>query len=151
MSLNVNTVILAGHLTRDPQLRSVGNEKTVASFGLAINRRFKAGDGETKEEVTFVDVECWGRTAEVVGQYCAKGAPLYIEGRLKLDTWEDKDGTKRSKLKVVADTVQLMGNKNDTATRGSAANPPPSHEKRNPGAAEPIASGPRPGADEPPF
>jgi single-strand DNA-binding protein len=109
MSLNLNTVMLAGHLTRDPQLRSLANDKTVAAFSLAINRRFKGADGEIKEESTFVDCEAWGRTAELIGQYLAKGSACYVEGRLKLDAWEDKDGGKRSRLKVVADSVQFMG------------------------------------------
>lgn len=109
MSLNLNTVMLAGHLTRDPQRRSLANERTVVSFSLAINRRFKGADGEVKEDSTFVDCEAWGRTAELVGQYLAKGSACYLEGRLKLDSWEDKDGGKRSRLKVVADNVQFLG------------------------------------------
>jgi single-strand DNA-binding protein len=109
MSLNLNTVMLAGHLTRDPQLRSLANDRTVVSFSLAINRRFKGADGEVKEDSTFVDCEAWGRTAELVGQYLAKGSACYLEGRLKLDSWEDKEGGKRSRLKVVADNVQFLG------------------------------------------
>jgi len=85
MSLNLNKVILAGNLTRDPQVRFFANERAVADFGLAVNRKFKTNDGQQKEEVTFVDIECWGRTAELVGQYLTKGRPAYIEGRLKLD------------------------------------------------------------------
>jgi single-strand DNA-binding protein len=108
MSLNLNTVTLAGHLTRDPELRQAG-ERSVVNFGLAINRRWKSQEGEAKEETTFVDIEAWGRTAEIVGQYLAKGSPCYIEGRLKLDSWQDKEGQKRSKLKVVADNVQFLG------------------------------------------
>jgi single-strand DNA-binding protein len=121
MSLNINTVLLAGHLTRDPQLRSLPNERTVASFSLAINRRYKGADGELKEESTFVDCEAWGRTAELIGQYLAKGSACYIEGRLKLDSWEDKDGGKRSRLKVVADNVQFIGKAKPKAGDGDAA------------------------------
>jgi len=107
MSLNLNKVILAGNLTKDPEVRIVG-KSTVANFGLAINRKFKSGD-EKREESTFVDVECWGTTAELVGQYLTKGRGAFIEGRLKLDQWDDKaTGQKRSKLKVVADTVQFL-------------------------------------------
>ncbi len=106
---NINRVFLAGNLTRDPQVRFLANEKAVAEFGLAINRKFKAGDGSLKEEVTFVDIEVWGRTAELCSQYLTKGRGCFIEGRLKLDTWEDKkDGSKRSKLRVVADNVQFL-------------------------------------------
>lgn len=112
MSLNVNTVILAGNLTRDPEMRSLANERAVANFGLAINRRWKSPDGEVKEDVTFVDVEAWGRTAELVGQYLTKGSGCYIEGRLKLDTWTDQaSGQKRSRMKVVAESVQFVGNR----------------------------------------
>jgi single-strand DNA-binding protein len=106
---NINRVFLAGNLTRDPQVRFLANEKAVAEFGLAINRKFKAGDGSLKEEVTFVDIEVWGRTAELCSQYLTKGRGCFIEGRLKLDQWEDKkDGSKRSKLRVVADNVQFL-------------------------------------------
>jgi single-strand DNA-binding protein len=104
--MNLNRVMLAGNLTRDPQVRFFANGKAVAEFGLAINRRFKDDNGQQKDETTFVDVETWGRTAELVGQYLTKGRGCFIEGRLKLDSWEDKEsGQKRSKLKVVADNV----------------------------------------------
>jgi single-strand DNA-binding protein len=108
--LNLNSVTLAGHLTRDPEVRVVNADRSVASFGIAINRRWKGQDGEFKEETTFVDCEAWGRTAEIIGQYLFKGSPAYLEGRLKLDSWEDKkDGQKRSKLKVVVDNIQFLG------------------------------------------
>ncbi|MBM4430694.1 MAG: single-stranded DNA-binding protein [Chloroflexi bacterium] len=110
MPLFVNNVQLAGNLTRDPEVRFFANERAVANFGLAINRRYKGSDGETKEEVTFITVTAWGRTAELVGQYLTKGRNCYIEGRLQLDQWEDKKtGEKRSALKVLADTVQFIG------------------------------------------
>ena len=108
MSLNLNHVILAGHLTRDPEMRTLAPDRAVANFAIAINRRFKGTEGETKEEVTFVEVEAWGRTAEVVGQYLTKGSPCYLEGRLKLDAWSDKDNQKRTRIKVVAETVQFL-------------------------------------------
>ena len=108
MSLNLNRVLLSGNLTRDPQVRFLANEKAVAEFGLAINRRFKDANGQQKDETTFVDVEAWGRTAELVGQYLTKGRGCFIEGRLKFDSWDDKEtGQKRSKLRVVADNVQF--------------------------------------------
>lgn len=110
MAMNLNRVLLAGNLTRDPQIRFLANEKAVGEFGLAVNRRFKDANGEAKEEVTFVDIEVWGRTAELVGQYLTKGKGCFIEGRLKLDSWDDKEtGQKRSKLRVVADQVQFTG------------------------------------------
>lgn len=112
MALNLNRVMIAGNLTRDPQVRFLANEKAVAEFGLAINRRFKDANGEQKEEATFVDIECWGRTAELAGQYLLRGRGCLIEGRLKLDTWDDKEtGQKRSKLRVVADSVQFTDSK----------------------------------------
>ena len=114
MSLNLNKVMLAGNLTRDPEVRNTG-KTSVANFGLAINRKFKSGD-EKKEETTFVDVECWGTTAELVGQYLTKGRGVYLEGRLKLDQWEDKETKqKRSKMKIVADMVQFLGDGHKTA------------------------------------
>lgn len=109
MPLFVNRVMLAGNLTRDPQVRLLANERAVAHFGLAINRRYRGQDGEQKEETTFVDVECWGRTAELVGQYLTKGRNCFIEGELKLEQWTKEDGTKRSKLKVIARNVQFIG------------------------------------------
>jgi single-strand DNA-binding protein len=116
MAVAINRVLLGGNLTRDPQVRFLANEQAVANFGLAINRRFKGSDGQMKDEVTFVDIEAWGRTAELVGQYLTKGRACFVEGRLKLDSWDDKDGQKRQKLKVVADSVQFL----DSGNRGGA-------------------------------
>ena len=105
-----NKVVLVGNLTRDPELRYTPKGTAVAKIGLAVNRTWKSETGETKEEVTFVDVDVFGRTAENVGQYMRKGSPILIEGRLRLDTWEDKQTQqKRSKLGVVAETVQFLG------------------------------------------
>lgn len=107
---NVNKVILIGNLTRDPQLKYLPSQTAVVDFGLATNRKFKAGNGEEREEVCFVDCSAFGRTAEVINQYCQKGRPIYIEGRLKYDTWEDKQGGgKRSKLSVVIENFQFLG------------------------------------------
>ena len=97
MAVNYNKVIIAGNLTRDPEVRSLSNDSAVANLGLAVNRRFRDRGGEYQEETTFVDVECWGRTAELVGQYLTKGRACLVEGRLKLDQWEDKEGNRRSK------------------------------------------------------
>ena len=109
MAGNLNKVMLMGNLTRDVELRHTGSNTAVGNFGLAVNRRYKTKDGDQKEETTFVDCEAWGRTAEVMGQYLAKGRPVLIEGRLKLDEWEDKkDGSKRSKLRVVVENFQFV-------------------------------------------
>jgi single-strand DNA-binding protein len=128
MSLNLNHVTLAGNLTRDPELRQIGADRVVASTGLAVNRRWKdPTTGEQREEATFVEIEAWGRTAELLGQYLKKGSPAYIEGRLKLDAWDDKEsGQKRSKLKVVADSVQFLSTRPSGEGGGEPAQPAPS-------------------------
>ncbi len=104
-----NRVVLVGNLTRDVEVRyTQGNGTAVADIGLAVNDRRKDRDGNWVEETTFVDITLWGRTAEVAHEYLKKGSPVLIEGRLKLDTWE-KDGQKRSKLKVIGETMQMLG------------------------------------------
>lgn len=108
MAVYINTVMIAGNLTRDPQTRFLANDRTVADFSIAMNRRYRAGDGEQKEEVTFVDIEAWGRTAELVGQYLHKGSACYVDGRLRQDSWDDRNGQKRTKLVVVAGNVQFL-------------------------------------------
>lgn len=105
-----NKVILLGNLTRDPQLRYLPSQMAVCDFGLAVNRKFKTAQGEEREEVTFVDCTAFGKQAEVINQYCQKGKGLFIDGRLKFDTWEDKQGGgKRSKLSVVIENFQFIG------------------------------------------
>ena len=105
-----NKVLLMGNLTRDPEVRYTPKGTAIASLGLAVNRRWTTETGEQKEEVTFVDVEVWGRQAETVGQYLSKGKPIFVEGRLKLDSWEDKEsGQKKSKMKVVCERFQFIG------------------------------------------
>jgi single-strand DNA-binding protein len=109
---NFNKVILAGNLTRDPELRYTPKGTAIAKFGLAINRTWKTETGETKEEVTFVDVDAFGWQAEVVAQYMKKGRPFLVEGRLKLDQWEDKNThQKQSKLKVVLEGFSFIDTK----------------------------------------
>ncbi len=132
-----NRVILLGNVTRDPELRYISTGTAVTEIGLAVNDRRKTASGEWVEETTFVDVTLWGRTAEVAGEYVTKGAPLLIEGRLKLDTWE-KDGKKNSKLRVVCDRMQLLGSKSD----GSKSDGP-----RSGGAARPRPAAGRPAPD----
>ena len=117
-----NKVILMGNLTRDPELRYTPKGMAVAKIGLAVNRTWRSESGEQKEEVTFVDVDIWGRTAENVGQYMRKGSPILIEGRLRLDQWDDKQtGQKRSKLGVTAETVQFLSGGNRPAGEGGGA------------------------------
>lgn len=109
MAGSYNKVLLIGNLTRDIELRQLPNSNTsVANIGLAVNRKFRTADGESREEVTFVDCEAFGRTAETMSQYLRKGRAVFIEGRLRLDQWEDKEGQKRSKMKVVVDNFQFL-------------------------------------------
>jgi single-strand DNA-binding protein len=103
-----NRVILVGNLTRDPELRYIPSGTAVTDIGLAVNDRRKNAQGEWVEETTFVDVTLWARQAEVASEYLSKGAPVLIEGRLKLDTWE-KEGKKQSKLRVVGERMQMLG------------------------------------------
>lgn len=148
MALSFNNVVIAGALTRDPQVRFLQNEQAVCNFSLAINRRFKKGNGEAAEEVTFVDCEAWGRTAELIGQYLQKGRGALVAGRLKLDTWDDGDGKKRSRLKVVAESVQFTDGKpkdDDSSVGGSK---PP--QRRQPRVRENEQDDPS-YDDEPPF
>jgi single-strand DNA-binding protein len=106
---NLNKVMLIGNLTRDPDLKYTPGNQAVCEIGLAVNRKYRTKEGEDREETTFVDCEAWGKQAEVLKQYMTKGKPLFIEGRLKLDTWEDKDGGKRSKMRVVIENFQFLG------------------------------------------
>ena len=109
---NLNRVLLMGNLTRDPEIKYTPKGTAIADLGLAINRVYTTDQGEKREEVTYVDVELWGRQAEIAGEYLRKGRPVFIEGRLKLDTWDDKQtGQKRSKMRVVGETLQLLGSK----------------------------------------
>jgi single-strand DNA-binding protein len=103
-----NRVILVGNVTRDPELRYIASGSAVTEIGLAVNDRRKGPNGDWIEETTFVDVTLWARQAEIASEYLSKGAPVLIEGRLKLDTWE-KDGKKNSKLRVVGERMQLLG------------------------------------------
>lgn len=139
---NFNKVILAGNLTRDPEMRYTPKGTAIARFGLAINRTWKNETGETQNEVTFVDVDAFGRQAEVICQYMKKGRPFLMEGRLKLDQWEDKNThQKQSKLRVVLESFSFIDSKPtdasastpSSATRTAAAPASPASE---PGEAE---------------
>src|SRR6478736_7623228 len=109
---SLNKVMLIGNVTRDPEVKYTPKGSAVADVGLAINRSYTNQGGEKVEETTFVDVELWGRLAEIAGEYAKKGRPIFIEGRLRIDSWEDKQsGQKRSRLKVVAEGLQLLGSR----------------------------------------
>src|SRR6185436_1446412 len=136
---SVNKVILIGNLTRDPQTRQLPTRSTssgqaqnmVAEFGLAMSRKFKSAEGEDREDVCFVDCTAFGRQAEVIAKYCRKGKSLYVEGRLRYDTWEDKNGGgKSSKLAVVVENFQFLGSREDQPP-GDASGSWPGRGARN--------------------
>ncbi len=140
MAANINKVLIAGNLTRDPELRYTPQGTAVAQLGIAVNRTYTSQNGERKEEVTFVDVEAWGKTAETMGQYLKKGRPVFIEGRLKLDQWDDKQtGQKRSRLKVVCDQFHFLDSGGGRAGGEGAA---PAARPAKPAAGAPPPSEP---------
>jgi single-strand DNA-binding protein len=136
-----NKVILMGNLTRDPEVRYTTGGSAVCDITLAVNYQWTdKRSNERKEEVSFIDVTLWGRTAEIAGEYLAKGRPVLIEGRLQQDKWDDKEtGQKRSKLKVVADAMQLLGGRSEGGAPGAGGGNPPAKSA----AARPAASSPR--------
>ncbi len=107
---SLNKVLLMGNLTRDPELRVTPKGTPICQFSLAINRKFKMESGESREEVIYVDVEAWGKQSETIAKYVTKGRPLFVEGRLRLDQWEDKNTKeKRSRMKVVLEAFEFLG------------------------------------------
>lgn len=114
--MNFNKVFLAGNLTRDPETRSVGGTE-VCSFGLAVNRKYTAKSGEKKEETLFIDCTAWGKAGETIARYCSKGSGLFVEGELRLEQWEGRDGSKQSKIKVTVLSFQFVGGKSDRASK----------------------------------
>lgn len=168
---NLNKVMLMGNLTRDPQLKYLPSQTAVAEFGIATNRKFRTASGEDREEVAFIDITAFGKTAEVINQYFTKGKPIFIEGRLKYDSWEDKNGGgKRSKLHVIVDNFQFIGGRDGAAGGGGGGGggggaggydqtPPPDdggeyapRQQSRPAPARPQINRPpaRPAAQEPP-
>ena len=152
---NFNKVILAGNLTRDPELRYTPKGTAIAKIGLAINRKWRNEAGELKDETTFVDVDAFGKTAETIGQYLKKGRPILVEGRLRYETWEDKQsGQKRSKLGVVMDSFQFM---DSGRSEGGSSDAPVAPRPARPAAAssapasEPVEGDGPPESDDVPF
>lgn len=113
---SLNKVLLIGNLTRDPDVRMMSNGRPVCNFGIALNRSYKDGEGNRKDETTFVDVECFGPRAEAVGRFFTKGRAIFVEGRLKLDQWESKEGEKRSAIRVVLDNFEFVDSKQEGST-----------------------------------
>jgi single-strand DNA-binding protein len=146
---NVNKVILIGNVTRDPEVKFTSKGSAVTDIGLAINRNYTLDNGEKREETTFVDVELWGRLAEIAGEYAKKGRPIYVEGRLRMDTWEDKtSGQKRSRMKVVGENIQLLGSRAEGGGRPSSGGGEyESHEAPAPRRTAPPASRPAPSSE----
>ena len=163
---SLNKVFLIGNLTRDPEMRVTPKGTAICQFGLAVNRQFKDDSGATRDETTFVDIEAWGKQGELVSKYLGKGSQCMVEGRLKLDQWEDKaSGQKRSRLKVVLDNVQFLGAPRGAggtgAGAGAASSGPadeadqtPAYEKTSPPprrAAPPPAAAPENLDEDVPF
>lgn len=131
----LNRVFLMGNLTRDPEVRYTPSGTAVGDLGLAVNETYKNKAGENVESTVFVDVEVWSRQAETCAEYLYKGSPVFVEGRLKLDQWENQQGEKRSKLRVRADRVQFLGSPKRTEESGASHKDAPASE------APPAAAG----------
>ena len=143
-----NKVILLGNLTRDPEVRYTPKGSAVCDLGIAVNRVYTTDSGEKREEVTYVDVVLWARLAEIAGEYLKKGRPVFIEGRLQMDSWDDKQtGQKRTKLRVVGESMQLLGGR----PGGSGAAAEGGAETRQPSAPPKAATPAEPDEDEIPF
>ena len=143
----LNKVLLMGNLTRDPELRVTPKGTPICQFSLAINRQFKMESGESREEVIFVDIEAWGKQGETIAKYCTKGRPLYVEGRLKLDQWEDKNTKeKRSRMRVVLEQFQFLGDGRGGGGGGGGGGgaPAPAGEFDQTGGASPERHAPPP-------
>lgn len=130
---NVNLVVLIGTLTRDPEVRNTPGGQSVAGFGMAMNEKWTSATGEKRESVCFIEVEMWGKLGESAAKYVKKGQPLYVEGRLHQDTWDDKTtGQKRSKIKVVGDKMQFLTASGDRSDAPPRAASQPSRPARKP-------------------
>jgi single-strand DNA-binding protein len=146
-----NKVILLGNLTRDPEVRYTPKGSAVCDLGVAVNRVYTTDSGEKREEVTYVDVVLWARLAEIAGEYLKKGRPVFVEGRLQMDTWDDKQsGQKRTKLRVVGETMQLLGSRTTGATSAPAEASDEDRQARSSGkaSAPPPKSAAAAGPDE---
>ena len=145
-----NKVILMGNLTRDPELRVTSSGLSICKLGLAVSRYYTTKEGEKKEETTFVDIDAFGRSAETISKYMRKGRPILIEGRLRLDQWESKEGEKRSKLGVVLDTFQFVGSRDDADDSGGGGSSSSGYEDSSPPArkSKPSTAPAPDGADE---
>jgi single-strand DNA-binding protein len=149
---SLNKVMLIGNVTRDPEVKFTPKGSAVADLGLAINRVYTNQSGEKTEEVTYVDVELWGRLAEIAGEYAKKGRPVFIEGRLRLDSWEDKQsGQKRNRLKVVGEGLQLLGSRPGGGAAGADYEGEGEASAAKPSQPAPARSAPSEPDDDIPF
>lgn len=123
--MNVNKVFLAGNLTRDPEAKSISSGQTLVQFSIASNRRWVNANGEKKEEVCFVDCVAWGKTGGAIKEHLHKGDPIFVEGRLRFDSWESNEGQRRSKLTVTVDNFQFVGGKREGGGSGPPSSAPP--------------------------
>jgi single-strand DNA-binding protein len=147
-----NKVILLGNLTRDPEVRYTPKGSAVCDLGIAVNRVYTTEGGERREEVTFVDVVLWARLAEIAGEYLRKGRPVFIEGRLQMDSWDDKQtGQKRTKLRVVGESMQLLGGRPSGAAGETTEEDRPAASAGSKTTAAPKSAAPTPDDDEIPF
>lgn len=147
---SLNKVLLIGNLTRDPEIRYTPKGTAVGELGIAVNRRVPDGKGGWADDVTFIDVTCWGTSAENAHKFLTKGRGVFVEGRLQIDTWEDKQtGQKRTKLKVVAELVQFLPDGKAGATRGASS--PSERSSRPPESSPPPSSPPDDDTDDIPF
>lgn len=145
-----NKVILAGNLTRDPEVRYTPKGTAVTRLGIAVNRSWRTESGEQRDETTFVDVDAFGRQAEVIGQYFRKGRPILIEGRLRLDQWDDKStGQKRSRLLVVLEQFSFLDTRGDSSGAEEASGRPPASRAASPAPARPQTPPPDEGPPPP--
>lgn len=147
-----NKVMLLGNCTRDPEVKYTPKGSAVTDLGLAVNRFYTTDGGEKREETTFVDVTMWGRQAEIAGEYLKKGRPVFIEGRLQLDTWDDKQtGQKRSKLRVVCENFQLLGSRDGGGEGGGGGRPSGGGRSTGKSSASSAPSGDEASEDDIPF
>ena len=146
---SLNKVFIMGNLTRDPEVRYVPSGTAVCNFSIAISRKYKTKEGESKEDVVFVNnITAWARLAEICGEYLQKGAPVHVEGRLTVNTWEDKEtGKKRSQLRITAEKIQMLGRKGDR----QQAEPGDPDEQAAQGASEKPAPKDDEDLEQPPF
>lgn len=149
MARGFNKVLLMGNLTRDVEVRHLpSGSQSVAQFGLAVNRSYKTNEGELREEVTFVDCEAWGKTGETLSKYLRKGRPVFIEGRLKLDQWDDREGQKRSKMKVVVEDFRFIDAKDSGPGGGGGGGSSEGAPARSSPAGKPAGASYEPMGDE---